>query len=123
MFLIEYYNLEGKWFRSRSFMRMHIFDIVGLPTPRMVLNNKLVELEFGSPMHDFLHQIINYYNIAPIQLCPNSYRAAIGLYMMYRNKGYEAPTMIEINHFLSLRHSGNDLGFFYLSFWSKHTKK
>lgn len=66
MFIIEYYNLEVKWMRSRSFMRMHIFEIMGLPTPRMVLTNRLVELGFGSPTHDFLHQVINFYNIAPI---------------------------------------------------------
>lgn len=47
MYLIEYYNLEGKWLRPRSFMRMYIFDTVGLPTPRLLLTKKLVELGLG----------------------------------------------------------------------------
>lgn len=123
MFLIEYYNLEGKWLRPHSFMRMHAFDITGLPTPRMVLTNKLVELGFGSPMHDFLHQIIEYYGNTPVQLSPNCYRAAIGLYMMFRNQEFDIPTMPEVSHFLSLRRCGNDIGFYYLAFWVTHNKK
>lgn len=89
MYLIEHYNLAGKWRTPRSFTRMHVFETVGLPTPRMVLTNKLVELGIGWPMHPFLHELIDYHQIAPIQLSPNSYRAAIGLYMIYRNNGFE----------------------------------
>lgn len=44
MWLIEYYNLSRRWLRPRSQMRMHYFPDTRLPTPRMVLTNKLVEL-------------------------------------------------------------------------------
>lgn len=120
MCLIEYYNLEGRWLRPRSFMRMHVFNLEGLPVPRMVLSKILVELGCGSPMHPFLHQIINIYNIPPIQLSPNSYRTIIGLYMMYRGKGYDAPSVDEVTHFLQIRRAPKDLGFFYVAFWPKY---
>lgn len=69
----------------------------------MVLTNKLVELKFRSPMHPFLREIMNYYQIAAIQLSPNSYRMIIGLDIMYRKKVFPPPNMTEISHFVGLR--------------------
>lgn len=101
-------------------MRMHLFDIKRLPTPRMMLTPQLVELGLGSPMHPFLQQLIDFYKIAPIQLSPNSYRLAIRIYMMYLNKGYPPPTIEEISFFVDIRKSGKDLGFFYFALWPQH---
>lgn len=123
MWMIEYYNLAGRWLRSHPQMRMHNFPDTRLPTPRMVLTNKLVKLGFGSLMHPFLHEIIEFYDIGPIQLSPNSYRFAIGLYIMYRKKGFPPPSMKEILHFLGLRRSGNDLGFYYPTINPSQSKK
>ena len=123
MWMIEYYNLAGRWLKPRPQMRMHYFPDTRLPTPRMVLTNKLVELGFGSPIHPFLLEITNFYNIAPIQLSPNSYRMIIGLYIMYRKKGFPPPTMTEISHFVGIRRSGNDLGFFYVALYPSHNRK
>lgn len=123
MWLIEYYNLDGKWLKPHSFMRMHLFDIKGLLTPRMVFIPQLVEPGLGSPMHPFLHQLINFFKIAHIQLSPKSYRLEIGIYMMYLNKGYDPPTIEEIAFFVDLQKSGKDFGFFYFSFWPQHNKK
>lgn len=66
MWMIEYYNLVGRWLRPRIQMRMHYFPETRLHTPRMELTNKLVELGFGSTMHPFLFEIIKYYDVAPI---------------------------------------------------------
>lgn len=101
----------------------HVFPDEKLPTSRMVITNKLVELGIGLPMHPFLHELIKFYDVAPIQLSPNSYRMAIGLYIMYRKKGFPPPSMREISHFLGLRRSGGDLGFFYLALYPSHNKR
>lgn len=90
---------------------MHLFNIRGLPTPKMVLTPQLVELGLGSPMHPFF-ELIDFYKLAPIQLSLNSYRLVIGIYMMYLNKGYRPPTMEEISFFVGLRKSSKDLDFF-----------
>lgn len=39
MWMIEYYNLAGRWLKPRPQMRMHYFPDTRLPTPRMVLTN------------------------------------------------------------------------------------
>lgn len=111
MWLIEYYNLSGRWLRPRSQMRMHYFPDTRLPTPRMVLTNKLAELIFGWPMHPFFLKIVNYYNISPVQLSPNSYRLEIGLHIISQQR-------VSITYhdgdfaLYCLRRSDNDLGFF-----------
>lgn len=43
--------------------------------------------------------------------------------MIYKNKGFNAPTMMVLSYYLFLRRNGDDLGFYYLSFWTKHNKK
>lgn len=104
-------------------MRMHVFPDTRLPTPSMVLTNKLVEHGFRSPMHPFLREIVSYYQIAPVQLSPHSYRMISGLYIMYREKGFPTPTMVEISYFVGLRRNGNDLGFYYIALYPSHKKR
>ena len=122
MWLVEYYDVKARWMKPTEEMRIHRFNIEGLLIPRMVVTNRLLELGFGNPMHPFLIEIFEYHRIAPIQLSPNSYRLAIGLYMMYINKGYEPPTMEELSYFVSLRQSGGDTGFYYYIIFSSHGK-
>ncbi|XP_063939024.1 uncharacterized protein LOC135148312 isoform X2 [Daucus carota subsp. sativus] len=123
MWMIEYYNFQGKWYRPRRFMRMHRFNFDGLPCPRMVVTNKLAELGFGWPMHPWLLKLANHYDVAPIQVGPNSWRLAIGIYIVYRRLGFPEPSMLEMDHFLSLRKTGDDYGFFYLTLHPCHHKK
>lgn len=74
-------------------------------------------------MHLFPGEIIEFYDITHVQLPPNNYRMEIGLYIMYHKKGFSPPSMKEISHFLGLKRSGNDLGFYYLSIYHSHSKK
>lgn len=97
IWIIEYYNLDGKFMRPRHMMRMHHFNILSLPTPRMVITYRLIELGFGCLLHPFFHEVCEFYNVAHIQLFPNSYRLAIDVYIMYVNLSYEPPTMDELN--------------------------
>lgn len=96
-------------------MRMHLSIAKGLPTPRMVLTPQLVELGLGSPMHPFIHQLIDFYKIAHIQLSPSSYRLGIRIYMMYLNKGYAPPTVEKLSLSVELQKSGKNFGFFYFA--------
>lgn len=72
IWIMEYMNLDGKFFRPRHNMRMHIFNIPDLPTTRMLITNRLAELGFGCPMHRYLQEIFDTYNLGPIQLSPDS---------------------------------------------------
>ena len=120
--LMEYFDVKAKWMKPTAEMRIHRFNIEGLHIPRMVVTNRLLELGFGNPMHPFLIEIFEYHKIAPIQLSPNSYRLAIGLYMMYINKGYEPPTMEELGYFVSLEAEWRGHRFFYYTIFSTHGK-
>ena len=42
--IMEYYKLEGKRMKPQKQMRMRHFNIEGYLVPRMVLNNKFIEL-------------------------------------------------------------------------------
>lgn len=123
IWMIEYYNLRGKWYRPRWFMRMPRFDFKGLLCPRMVLTNKLVELGLGRPIHPWLVSLVNRYGVAPIQIGPNSWRLAIGIYMMYHRPGHPEPSMLEVGHFLYFKKSGKDYGFFYIALHPSHHQK
>ena len=94
----------------------HIFSILGTFTiPRIVLTPLLIKLGVGAPLHPFFRAISEWFDIAPIQLSPNSYRLAIAIYIMYINEGYAPPTMEELSHFLSLRKVAKETGYFYFA--------
>lgn len=110
---MKYYCVEGFYGRPLSFMRCHIFNYgKNFKIPMMVLSPKLVALGIGAPLHPYFKSIIKWYDIAPLQLSPNSWKLVITLHMFYTSLGYDAPSMPEISYFFSLRKSGK--GYFFL---------
>lgn len=124
--LTKYYEVEGMWARPLSFMRCHIFltgqDENGKEyrVPRMVTSARLVELGVGAPLHPFFKEILEWFDLAPLQLSPNSYKLVIGMYMLYKELGYEAPTMPEVSYVFSLRSCGK--GYYFLVIHPRHKK-
>ena len=118
-----FYYQEGLWARPRSSMRPHIFNIGNFTTPRIVLTPLLVKLGVGAPLHPFFRAISEWFDIAPIQLSPNSYRLAIAIYIMYINEGFSAPSMEELSHFLSLRKVAKEAGYFYFAMCKSYNNK
>ena len=85
--LIAYYEQKGKAVVPLPDIKPHRFDIGNHRIPRIMLTPKHVCLGVGAPMHSYYEDICNWYDLAPIQLSPNSYRLAAGLYILYRNEG------------------------------------
>ena len=84
-------------------MRPHIFDYnPRLRIPRMVLTPKLIRLGIGPPLHSYFRSIIEWFDIAPIQLSPNGWKLAIALYMLYQDHNNRAPTMEDLSYFFRL---------------------
>ena len=91
--VMQFYYQEGLWARPRLAMPPHIFNIRDFTPPRIVLTLHLVKLGVGAPLHPYFRPISEWFDIAPIQLSPNSFRLAIALYIMYVNKGFPPPSM------------------------------
>ena len=51
--------------------------------PGAVLSAQFFRLGLSLPLHPFLHEVIQYYDVAPLQLTPNSYRMAVCMYILY----------------------------------------
>ena len=116
---LRYYDKGCIWARPLPWMRPHIFDYnPRLRIPRMVLTPKLVKLGIGPPLHPYFKAIIEWYDIAPIQLSPNSWKLAIALYMLYRDHNSRAPTMEDLSFFFRL--GASSYGYYYLVVWKTH---
>ena len=118
---MKYYNMEGIWARPLSKMRPHIFNNKNLKIPRMVLTPKLLSLGVGAPLHPYIKKILKWFDIAPIQLSPNSYKLAWALFIMFHDLDLGAPSMKEFSFFFSLRKSSP--GYYYLVANKQHNKK
>ena len=116
---LKYYDKGCIWARPHPWMRPHIFDYnPRLRIPRMVLTPKLVRLGIGPPLHPYFRSIIEWFDIAPIQLSPNGWKLAIALYMLYRDHNNRAPTMEDLSYFFRL--GASSLGYYYLVVWKTH---
>ena len=116
---LRYYDKGCIWARPHPWMRPHVFDYnPRLRIPRMVLTPKLVKLGIGPPLHPYFRSIIEWYDIAPIQLSPNSWKLAIALYMLYRDHNNRAPTMEDLSFFFRL--GASSCGYYYLVIWKTH---
>lgn len=87
----------------------------------MVTSPKLISLGIGAPLHPYLRDVIEMYDVAPIQLSPNSYKIVLALLVLYFELSFLAPTMNEVSHFFSKRKSDN--GYYYLVVDKQHNKK
>ena len=118
---MKYYDMEGIWARPLSKMRPHIFNNENLKIPRMVLTPKLLSLGVGAPLHPFIKKILKWFDLAPIQLSPNSYKLSWDLFIMYHDLELGALSMKEFSFFFSLRKSSP--GYYYLVANKQHNKK
>ena len=121
--VMQFYYQEGLCAPPRPAMRPHIFNILDFWTPRIVLTPHLVKLGVDAPLHPHFRAISEWFDIAPIQLPPNSYRLAIAMYIMYVNKGFPPPSMEELSHFLSLRKLSRKADYFYFAVFKSYNDK
>ncbi|KAK1352367.1 hypothetical protein POM88_053306 [Heracleum sosnowskyi] len=119
--IMHFYSQEGSYAKPHPDMRPHRFDIDNITVPRAVVTDRHIPLGVGAPLHPWLRQIVDWYQIAPIQLSPNSYRMALGLFITHKELKYPDPTMLELSWFFSLQ--SNIPGYYFLVPWRDHMGK
>ncbi|KAL8094861.1 hypothetical protein AgCh_036393 [Apium graveolens] len=81
---IEQFQLEGHVVLPLPHMRCYRFNNPenGGRVPRMVLSTFLLRLGISSPLHPFIKDVCEYYQLTPLQINPNGYRVALALYII-----------------------------------------
>ena len=119
--LQDYYHMQGKSVVPKEGMRPHRFDKENIRIPRMVTTLRHVPLGVTAPLPSYYVDLCNWFKVAPIQLSPNSYMLAAGLYIMFDKVDLGAPSMREVSYFFRLAQS--QPGYFYLVVQHEHNKK
>ncbi|KAL1831404.1 hypothetical protein ACET3Z_001055 [Daucus carota] len=119
--LQAYYHMEGKSVVPKDGMRPHRFDKENIRIPRMVTTLRHEPLGVTAPLPQYYVNLCDWFKVAPIQLSPNSYMLAAGLYILFDKVGLGAPSMRELSHFFRLAQS--QPGYFYLVVQHEHNKK
>lgn len=115
------YDQEGTAVVPLEEMRAHRFDIGNHKIPRTVLTPRHVSLGVGAPLHGYFEKICKLFDVAPIQLSPNSYRLATGLFILYKDEGFDEPSMEDLSYFFRLTKSS--LGYYFLAVRNQHKNK
>ena len=119
--LQDYYYMQGKSVVPKEGMRPHRFDRENIRIPRMVTTLRHVPLGVTAPLPQYYIDLCGWFEVAPIQLSPNSYMLAAGLYILFNKVGLDAPSMREVSYFFRLAQS--QPGYFYLVVQHEHNKK
>lgn len=102
--------------------RAHRFDLK-IPKqgiPHAVISAAFLRVGVSMPLHPFLREVLDFYQLAPMQLTPNSYRLAISTFILYSSKFTVPLTAPELGYFFRLKDTGRNSGCFYLSAWPCH---
>lgn len=102
--------------------RAHRFDVrtPELGVPYAVISAAFLKVGFFTPIHPFLREVLDFYELAPMQLTPNSYRLAISTYILYSSKFTAPLSAPELGYFIILKDTGRSSGCFYLTSWPCH---
>ena len=105
--------------------RCHRFDNLKPETnyPNAVLSSQFFRLGLSLPLHPFILEVLDFYEVALMQLTPNSYRMAICLYILYDIHHGVRMSAVELGWLFQLKLTGRTSGFFYLTAWNTHHKK
>lgn len=103
---MNYYDQIGMWAQPHKRMRCHIFNY-GAPfrVPGMVTSHKLVALGVDALLYPYYKALLEWFDLAPLQLSPSIYKLAAALLILYNELGFDPPFMAELSYFFSLRAS------------------
>ena len=123
--LLESYNPGCTLAIPKPRERCHRFDTLNLDTnyPNAVLSSQFFRLGLSLPLHPFILEIMDFYEVSPMQLTHNSYRMAVCLYILYDIHHGVRMSALELGWFFQLKLTGRTPGFFYLTSWNTHHKK
>lgn len=88
-----------------------------------VMSASFFKLGFSLPLHPFFVEILDYFELAPMQLTPNSFRVAAGMFILYSDHLNARLSARELNHFYQLKEAGRKVGVFYLNAWNNKVCK
>ena len=69
--------------------------------------------DFRFPLHPFIKEVVQHFNICPSQLAPNGWRILVGLLAFFRDRGLGVPNVAMLLHLFNPTATGE--GFIYLS--------
>ena len=68
------------------------------------------------PLHPFIKNVLQHFNVCPSQLSPNFWGVLVGLLVVFRDKGLRVPRIALMLEFFSVKEAAE--GFLYISKWS-----
>ena len=68
------------------------------------------------PLHPFIKNVLQYFNVCTSQLSPNFWGVLVGLLVIFRDKGLGVPSIAMMLDFFSVKEVVE--GFLYISKWS-----
>ena len=85
-----------------------------IPIPKMVcFFEATFENGLRFPLHPFIKNILQHFNVCPSQLSPNFWGVLVGLLVFFRDKGFGVPSIALLLDFFSVKEASE--GFFYIS--------
>ena len=85
-----------------------------VPVPKMVcFFEAAFENDLRFPLHPFIKNILQHFNVCPSQLSPNFWGILVGLLVFFRDKGLEVPSIALLLDFFNVKEASK--GFLYIS--------
>ena len=87
-----------------------------LPLPcMMAFSEAIIQGGASLPLHPFLVQVLYYFNLAPIQFTPNSFRTMMTFYIAYMEDQLGEPSVEEFTYIYCIKALARNKGFWYKS--------
>ena len=80
----------------------------------MAFSDAIIRSGGALPLHSFFIKVLDYFELAPLQLSPNSWVTLSSLYVLYHHVHSREPSMSEVHYFYTLRANTSAPGFYQL---------
>ena len=91
------------------------------PEGLVAFSDSIIKSSGVLPLHPFSVKVLNYFELAPLQLSPNSWVVLSCLYVLYKQVHSRGPSMSEVHHLYTLRANPTTPGFYQLQKVMAHT--
>ena len=81
----------------------------------MTFSEAILKMGVFLPLHPFVIQVLEYFEIVPFQLPPNSHRLIVAFYIVFSEYCGVAPSMVYFEFIYGLKAFAKHVGFWYLT--------
>ena len=81
----------------------------------MTFSEAILKMEVFLPLHPFVVQVLNYFDIVPFQLPPNSHRLIVAFYIVFSEYCSVAPSVVYFAFIYELKALAKHVEFWYLT--------